>query len=352
MVASTKGTNKLCERRSTTWSGFCGVSKHCDQQCREWEKAAHGACHRQGLGMACFSYVVLGSKWLCGSDWFDMLGCGYGDETVQVQDGCGDGGDGDVVVMVMSYDGEVMRRFSCVLTPSQLVGSFSSTPSQTDIPETGKNQCTSLLRDLLSHLGYTVGGDDIFNIVSLRRHSSLEVHTLSLDPGMHFSPSGKTWHMASSSLREVSGLELIVPHERKLRSLNLSVRFESVVEGDGDGIIIVTKGLDLSPLPFALACVLVAFFIGESLLQVFFVNLGVTNGAEGLTNGVDGLIDGATGLTDGIYGITDGAEGLTNVCNGLTDVCDWLTVGLTLAYACDGLTVGLILAYACDCGPL
>nr|GEY97266.1 putative gamma-thionin [Tanacetum cinerariifolium] len=52
MVASTKGTNKLCERRSTTWSGFCGVSKHCDQQCREWEKAAHGACHRQGLGMA------------------------------------------------------------------------------------------------------------------------------------------------------------------------------------------------------------------------------------------------------------------------------------------------------------
>ncbi|GJX87401.1 reverse transcriptase domain-containing protein [Tanacetum coccineum] len=90
-----------------------------------------------------------------------------------------------------------------------------------------------------------------------------------------------------------------------------------------------------------------AFFIGESLLQVFFVNLGVTNGAEGLTNGVDGLIDGATGLTDGIYGITDGAEGLTNVCNGLTDVCDWLTVGLTLAYACDRLTVGLILAYAC-----
>ncbi|GJT05185.1 hypothetical protein Tco_0839647 [Tanacetum coccineum] len=158
--------------------------------------------------------------------------------------------------------------------------------------------------------------------------------------------------MASRSLREVSGLELIVTHKRKLRSLNLSVLFESVVEGDGDGIIIVMKGLDLLPLPFALACVLVAFFIGESLLQVFFMNLGVTNGAEGLTNGVDGLIDGVTGLTDGIYGITNGVEGLTNVCNGLIDVCDWLTIGLTLAYACDGLTVGLILAYACDCGPL
>ncbi|PWA50219.1 gamma-thionin [Artemisia annua] len=39
MVASTKVTNKLCERRSTTWSGFCGISKNCDRQCREWEKA-------------------------------------------------------------------------------------------------------------------------------------------------------------------------------------------------------------------------------------------------------------------------------------------------------------------------
>ncbi|GKD92536.1 putative gamma-thionin [Tanacetum coccineum] len=128
MVASTKGTNKLCERRSTTWSGFCGVSKHCDQQCREWEKAAHGACHRQGLGMAYRAasrldfhkdnhqgrsgcVVQIGS--IC------LVGCGYGDETVQVQDGevvvmvtCyGDGGDGEVMVMVMSYDGEVMRRF-------------------------------------------------------------------------------------------------------------------------------------------------------------------------------------------------------------------------------------------------
>ncbi|PWA72819.1 gamma-thionin [Artemisia annua] len=57
MVASKKVKNKLCERRSKTWSGFCGISKNCDRQCRNWEKAAHGACHRQGLGMACFCYV-------------------------------------------------------------------------------------------------------------------------------------------------------------------------------------------------------------------------------------------------------------------------------------------------------
>ncbi|KAL7585299.1 hypothetical protein Lser_V15G45737 [Lactuca serriola] len=45
-VVGTKETNKVCERRSKTWSGFCGDSKHCDQQCREWEGAKHGSCHR------------------------------------------------------------------------------------------------------------------------------------------------------------------------------------------------------------------------------------------------------------------------------------------------------------------
>ncbi|GJU15293.1 gag-pol polyprotein [Tanacetum coccineum] len=49
MVAGTKKTNKVCERRSKTWSGYCGDSKHCDQQCREWEGVAHGVCHRQGI---------------------------------------------------------------------------------------------------------------------------------------------------------------------------------------------------------------------------------------------------------------------------------------------------------------
>ncbi|KAI7728436.1 hypothetical protein M8C21_027649 [Ambrosia artemisiifolia] len=55
-VTTKKDTNKVCERRSQTWSGYCGDSKHCDQQCREWEGAAHGACHRQGVGRACFCY--------------------------------------------------------------------------------------------------------------------------------------------------------------------------------------------------------------------------------------------------------------------------------------------------------
>ncbi|GJX25136.1 hypothetical protein Tco_0231432 [Tanacetum coccineum] len=58
--------------------------------------------------------------------------------------------------------------------------SFTSAPSQTDTPKTDKNECTSLLKDLLSHLGYSVGKDDIINIDSLRKHSSLEAHTLSL----------------------------------------------------------------------------------------------------------------------------------------------------------------------------
>ncbi|KAF8020503.1 hypothetical protein BT93_G1043 [Corymbia citriodora subsp. variegata] len=47
---------KTCERRSKTWSGFCGDSNHCDQQCKNWEGAQHGACHLSGLGRACFCY--------------------------------------------------------------------------------------------------------------------------------------------------------------------------------------------------------------------------------------------------------------------------------------------------------
>ncbi|KAJ9551709.1 hypothetical protein OSB04_015754 [Centaurea solstitialis] len=56
MVVGEKTIDKTCERRSKTWTGYCGDSKHCDQQCREWEGAKHGACHREGLGMACFCY--------------------------------------------------------------------------------------------------------------------------------------------------------------------------------------------------------------------------------------------------------------------------------------------------------
>ncbi|KAI3443437.1 hypothetical protein Pfo_000102 [Paulownia fortunei] len=47
---------KICQRMSKTWSGFCGNSGNCDRQCRNWEKAQHGACHRRGLGFACLCY--------------------------------------------------------------------------------------------------------------------------------------------------------------------------------------------------------------------------------------------------------------------------------------------------------
>ncbi|XWS67882.1 hypothetical protein CRYUN_Cryun04dG0042900 [Craigia yunnanensis] len=47
---------KLCSKRSKTWSGVCVKSKNCDNQCRKWEKAVHGACHWQWHGFACFCY--------------------------------------------------------------------------------------------------------------------------------------------------------------------------------------------------------------------------------------------------------------------------------------------------------
>ncbi|XP_075520952.1 defensin-like protein 19 [Primulina tabacum] len=48
--------SRTCERRSKTWSGFCGSSNNCNRQCRNWEHALHGACHAQFPGFACFCY--------------------------------------------------------------------------------------------------------------------------------------------------------------------------------------------------------------------------------------------------------------------------------------------------------
>ncbi|CAA0819528.1 Defensin-like protein 19 [Striga hermonthica] len=53
-VAMVEG--RTCQRRSKTWTGLCGVSSHCDNQCRRWEHAAHGACHYDFPGFACFCY--------------------------------------------------------------------------------------------------------------------------------------------------------------------------------------------------------------------------------------------------------------------------------------------------------
>eukprot|EP00261_Vitis_vinifera_P029964 XP_010664712.1 PREDICTED: defensin-like protein 19 [Vitis vinifera] len=47
---------KVCQRPSKTWSGFCGSSKNCDRQCKNWEGAKHGACHAKFPGVACFCY--------------------------------------------------------------------------------------------------------------------------------------------------------------------------------------------------------------------------------------------------------------------------------------------------------
>ncbi|KAJ9560970.1 hypothetical protein OSB04_006130 [Centaurea solstitialis] len=48
---------ELCEKASKTWSGNCGNTRHCDDQCKAWEGAAHGACHvRNGGKHMCFCY--------------------------------------------------------------------------------------------------------------------------------------------------------------------------------------------------------------------------------------------------------------------------------------------------------
>ncbi|CAK8560146.1 unnamed protein product [Lathyrus sativus] len=47
---------KVCQKRSKTWSGFCANSGNCKRQCIDVESATFGACHRQGIGLACFCY--------------------------------------------------------------------------------------------------------------------------------------------------------------------------------------------------------------------------------------------------------------------------------------------------------
>ncbi|KVI10698.1 defensin-like protein 19 [Cynara cardunculus var. scolymus] len=47
---------ELCEKASKTWSGNCGNTKHCDDQCKSWEGAAHGACHVRNGKHMCFCY--------------------------------------------------------------------------------------------------------------------------------------------------------------------------------------------------------------------------------------------------------------------------------------------------------
>nr|AHM10372.1 defensin [Eclipta prostrata] len=53
-IGSVKG--ELCEKASQTWSGTCRITSHCDNQCKSWEGAAHGACHVRGGKHMCFCY--------------------------------------------------------------------------------------------------------------------------------------------------------------------------------------------------------------------------------------------------------------------------------------------------------
>ncbi|XP_022850806.1 defensin-like protein 1 [Olea europaea var. sylvestris] len=47
---------RVCSRLSKTWSGLCLNSGNCNRQCRNWEGALRGACHKRGWGFACFCY--------------------------------------------------------------------------------------------------------------------------------------------------------------------------------------------------------------------------------------------------------------------------------------------------------
>ncbi|KAI3968491.1 hypothetical protein MKX01_007801 [Papaver californicum] len=50
------GAARLCERVSQTWSGSCRNTQGCNRQCKNWEDAAHGACHTRNGKKMCFCY--------------------------------------------------------------------------------------------------------------------------------------------------------------------------------------------------------------------------------------------------------------------------------------------------------
>ncbi|KEH18166.1 Defensin-like protein [Medicago truncatula] len=47
---------KLCKRYSTEFHAICTDTGICKNACIYLEHAAFGACHRDGLGFACFCY--------------------------------------------------------------------------------------------------------------------------------------------------------------------------------------------------------------------------------------------------------------------------------------------------------
>ncbi|KAL6575503.1 hypothetical protein OROHE_000891 [Orobanche hederae] len=47
---------KLCEKPSGTWSGVCGSSSACKNQCKELEGAQHGSCNYVFPAHKCICY--------------------------------------------------------------------------------------------------------------------------------------------------------------------------------------------------------------------------------------------------------------------------------------------------------
>ncbi|XP_009772945.1 defensin-like protein 1 [Nicotiana tabacum] len=40
---------KLCRRKSKTFSGYCFISEHCDEECKEKEGAKRGMCIKKSI---------------------------------------------------------------------------------------------------------------------------------------------------------------------------------------------------------------------------------------------------------------------------------------------------------------
>ncbi|CAH1450298.1 unnamed protein product [Lactuca virosa] len=55
IASESKPPPKICEKGSKMYSGNC-YSKLCDEKCKDWEKAIHGACHKRENKNTCFCY--------------------------------------------------------------------------------------------------------------------------------------------------------------------------------------------------------------------------------------------------------------------------------------------------------
>ncbi|KAK0583371.1 hypothetical protein LWI29_036276 [Acer saccharum] len=62
MMMTTVEAANICEKPSQTWSGKCGNTGHCDNQCKDWEHASHGACHKRDNNWKCFCYFECKKK--------------------------------------------------------------------------------------------------------------------------------------------------------------------------------------------------------------------------------------------------------------------------------------------------